>query len=84
MIYTIPSENAPGPAEGDRGGRGYTPLAATRYDMTDDDLADAVERFLDGTDAALAEYDQGYVDADATVSVIRTHVDELRDAVDGE
>jgi hypothetical protein len=52
--------------------------------MTDDDLADAVERFLDGTDAALAEYDQGYVDADATVSVIRTHVDELRDAVDGE
>jgi hypothetical protein len=50
--------------------------------MTDDDLADAVERFLDGADAAFDEYDQGYVDADATVSVLRSHVGDLRDAVD--
>ncbi|ESS04348.1 MAG: hypothetical protein A07HR67_01338 [uncultured archaeon A07HR67] len=50
--------------------------------MTDDDLADAVERFLDGADAALDEYDQGYADADATVSVLRSHVADLRDAVD--
>ncbi len=62
---------------------GYNPDADPTWDMTDDDLAAAVERFLDGTDTALAEYDQGYADADATVSVVRTHVDELRDAVDG-
>ena len=44
------------------------------------DLEDAVVRFLDDTDTALSEYDQGYADADATLSVIRTHLSELRDA----
>ena len=50
--------------------------------MSDDDLSAAVDRFLDGTDAALEEYDQGYADADATLSVIRSHLDNLREAAD--
>ena len=51
--------------------------------MTDDDLETAVEQFLDGTETALGEYDQGYVDADATLSVIRSHLDELAVAAEG-
>lgn len=47
-----------------------------------DDLPAAVDEFIDGTDAALEEYDQGYADADATVSVIRSHLADLRDATD--
>lgn len=50
--------------------------------MSDDDLGEAVETFLEGSEAALEEYDQGYVDADATVSVLRTHIDALADAVE--
>ncbi|MCU4717089.1 hypothetical protein [Halapricum hydrolyticum] len=48
--------------------------------MTDSDAA--IEQFLDAVDAAFEEYDQGYADADATLRVVRTHVDDLRDAVD--
>ena len=48
------------------------------------DLEDAVDRFLSDTGTALGEYDQGYADADATLSVLRTHLSELRDAVDEE
>lgn len=48
--------------------------------MTDPEAA--IEEFLDATDTALEEYDQGYVDADATLSIVRTHVDELRDVVE--
>ncbi len=48
-----------------------------------DDLETAVERFLDETETALGEYDQGYVDADATLSVIRSHLDELAVAAEG-
>ncbi|MES3161692.1 MAG: hypothetical protein PPP55_09015 [Halorubrum sp.] len=47
-----------------------------------DDIDTAVERFLDGTETALSEYDQGYADADATLSVIRSHLDDLRDAAE--
>ncbi|WP_198530003.1 hypothetical protein [Halorubrum aethiopicum] len=52
--------------------------------MTDDeaDLAEAVDRFLEGADAAFDQYDQGYADADATVSVLRRHADDLRDALE--
>lgn len=50
--------------------------------MGEEDLEEAVETFLDGSEAALAEYDQGYVDADATVSVIRTHIEALENAVE--
>ncbi|WP_172861843.1 hypothetical protein [Halopenitus persicus] len=45
-----------------------------------EDLPEAVERFLDETDTAIAEYDQGYADADATLSVVRDHVETLREA----
>ncbi len=47
---------------------------------SDDDLSAAVDRVIEGTNTALEEYDQGYVDADATLSVIRSHLDDLRDA----
>jgi len=48
------------------------------------ELESAIERFLDETESSLDSYDQGYADADATLSVIRTHVDELAAAVDEE
>jgi len=50
--------------------------------MSDDSIEDAVERFLDETESRLDSYDQGYADADATISVLRTHIDELAAAVD--
>jgi hypothetical protein len=54
--------------------------------MTDDetDLAEAVDRFLEDADAAFDQYDQGYADADATVSVLRSHADDLRDAFEDD
>lgn len=45
-------------------------------------LADAIEGFLDRTDAALSEYDDGYTDADATLRVVRSNLAALREAVD--
>lgn len=50
--------------------------------MSDETIEAAVNRFLDETESSLDSYDQGYADADATVSVIRTHIDELAAAVD--
>lgn len=50
--------------------------------MTDDAIAAAVEEFLDETESALDDYDQGYADADATLSVVRTRIDELAAAID--
>ena len=56
--------------------------------MTDDSDsasdADAVEQFLADADSALAEYDNGYADADATLRVLRRHVEDLRTAVESE
>ena len=49
--------------------------------MSDESVEAAVERFLDETESALDDYDQGYADADATLSVIRTRMDELTAAV---
>jgi len=43
---------------------------------------EAVAAFLESADGALEEYDQGYADADATLSVVRSHLDELREAVE--
>ena len=51
--------------------------------MSDESIEAAVERFLDETESALDDYDQGYADADATLSVIRTRMDELAGTVDG-
>jgi|GEM_PF-829486 len=42
----------------------------------------AVQAFLDDADSAFAEYDRGYTDADATLRVLRRHLDSLRDAAD--
>lgn len=69
--------------------RGITPRRPDLPDVTTDDTSEndldrAVDQFLDRTDTALSEYDQGYVDADATLSVIRTHVDDLREAAHEE
>ncbi|WP_436923901.1 hypothetical protein [Halosimplex amylolyticum] len=47
-----------------------------------DDLQTAVEQFLDKTDTTLGEYDQGYADADATLTVLRDHISDLRDAAE--
>lgn len=45
------------------------------------DLTDSLERFLDGADDVYAEYDQGYVDADAALAQLEDHLDELEEAV---
>ncbi|QLH79413.1 hypothetical protein HZS55_19850 [Halosimplex rubrum] len=49
-----------------------------------DELDTAVEDFLDRTDAALSEYDDGYADADATLRVVRNHLADLREAAEDE
>jgi hypothetical protein len=48
----------------------------------DDDLEEAVETFLQRADAVYGEYDQGYVDADAALSVLEDHLDDLREAAE--
>ena len=48
----------------------------------DEDLRAAVESFVDDVDLALSEYEQGYADADATLSVVQSHLVELREAVE--
>lgn len=45
--------------------------------MNDDDLEAAVREFLDRAERAFEEYDQGYADADATLSVVRSQIDDL-------
>jgi hypothetical protein len=48
--------------------------------MSDEELEDAVGAFLRGADEAYGEYERGYADADATLSVLETHLRELREA----
>ncbi|MEF8843660.1 MAG: hypothetical protein V5A62_18890 [Haloarculaceae archaeon] len=48
--------------------------------MTDTEAA--VERFLRAYDDAMDEYDAGYVDADATLQVLDSQVDALREAIE--
>lgn len=50
--------------------------------MTEHSLDDAVASFFDDVDETLEEYDRGYADADATLRVLRSHLDELREAAD--
>jgi len=50
--------------------------------MADDDLETAVREFLHRAETACEEYDRGYVDADATLAVLRRHVDDLADEVE--
>ncbi|MFB6251280.1 MAG: hypothetical protein ABEI27_06285 [Halobellus sp.] len=48
-------------------------------------LEATVAEFLRDVDAAHDDYDRGYVDADATLSVVMTHVERLREAqADGD
>ena len=68
----------------DRGDERYNPAAIEPAGMSDDEIEAAVDRFLEETESALDSYDQGYADADATVSVLRTRIDELAAAVDDE
>ncbi|WP_336363076.1 hypothetical protein [Halalkalicoccus salilacus] len=42
------------------------------------DLEDAVEEFLDDANYVYSEYEQGYMDADAALSVLEGRVEELR------
>jgi hypothetical protein len=46
------------------------------------DPAAAVASFLDAVDRTLGEYDQGYMDADAALALVRAHVDDLRRSVE--
>lgn len=48
----------------------------------EDDLEAAVRRFLRDAEAAYDEYEQGYADADATLRVLRSHVDHLAAELD--
>jgi hypothetical protein len=50
--------------------------------MTDEALAEAVAAFLDQADVALADYERGYTDADATVRRLRADLETLREAAD--
>lgn len=44
-----------------------------------DELDDAVDDFLRNADDVYGEYEQGYVDADAALSVLESHVETLRE-----
>lgn len=50
--------------------------------MTDDDLEPAVRSFLRDAEVAYEEYEQGYADADATLQVLRDHLNRLSDELD--
>lgn len=52
--------------------------------MTDDSIDDALERFLEATESTLDDYEQGFADADATLAVLRTHIDELAAVADDD
>lgn len=44
-----------------------------------DDLEAVIEEFLDDADDVYTEYDQGYMDADAALSILEGHLDDLRE-----
>ncbi|MDQ2071376.1 hypothetical protein ACODNH_13950 [Haloarcula sp. NS06] len=48
--------------------------------MSDNEIRDAVEAFLNEADDAYGEYEQGYTDADATLRRLETAIEELRTA----
>ncbi|WP_435125896.1 hypothetical protein [Halobaculum sp. D14] len=45
----------------------------------DEELTAAVSAFLADAETVREEYEQGYMDADAAVSLLWRHIDELRD-----
>ncbi|GGK70529.1 MULTISPECIES: hypothetical protein [Haloarcula] len=50
--------------------------------MSDHEMHDAVEAFLNEADDAYGEYEQGYTDADATLRRLETAIEELREAAE--
>lgn len=48
--------------------------------MSADELEAEVETFLQGADAVYGEYDQGYMDADAALRTLESHIEALREA----
>jgi hypothetical protein len=44
-----------------------------------DDTDDAVEEFLAGADDVYGQYEQGYMDADAALSLLESRIDTLRE-----
>jgi len=50
--------------------------------MSDDDLERAVATFLEDAERAYDEYEQGYADADATLRLLRSHLDRLASEVE--
>ncbi|WP_227354645.1 hypothetical protein [Haladaptatus salinisoli] len=49
--------------------------------MTDSEDAD-LQQFLRDADKVYSEYEKGYMDADAALSVLRDHLDALRAQVE--
>lgn len=47
-----------------------------------DNLDDAVAEFLDETNKVYGEYEQGYMDADAALSLLETRIGELKEATE--
>lgn len=47
-------------------------------------MHEAVATFLAGADDVYDDYDQGYMDADAALSVLSSRIDDLRDAADDD
>lgn len=47
-----------------------------------DDIEEAVETFLSDAESVYREYEQGYMDADAALSTLETHVDSLQEAAE--
>jgi hypothetical protein len=50
--------------------------------MSDHEIHDAVEAFLNEADDAYGEYEEGYTDADATLRRLETAIEELRTATE--
>lgn len=44
-----------------------------------DETDEAVAEFLDAADKLYGEYDQGYMDADAALSLLETRIETLRE-----
>lgn len=60
------------------------PAAETERTTATEPLDEVLTGVLDDIDAAYGDYERGYADADATLSVVMSHVDRLRDGVDDE
>lgn len=58
------------------------PEATDAGDGVTDPLDEVVADVLSDVDGAYADYERGYVDADATLSVVLSHLDRLRDGID--